>query len=127
MAGRIIELAVELTTDASGDAVVTTRKVTGKVRRVAVEYGTLEGTTTVDITEDSPAAPAVLSLSASNTDAVYPNIKQGVTNTSGAAIASTYGDIYLADVGLTVTVASGGNAKTGTVYIQVEEPGSVVD
>lgn len=122
MTNYLRELVVEVTTDASGDAVVTTQKFTGRIVQVAIDFGDLAGTTTVAITTDGVPAETVLSLAAGNTDAVYGELKRAaVDGADGSDITGAYGDIFVVNSGLTITLASGGNAASGTFRIMIED------
>lgn len=122
MTNYLRRLEVEVTTDASGDAVVNTDRITGKVIGIDVDYGDLAGTTTVDVDVVGTPSYKVLDLAASNTDATYHGLKRlAIDGADGSEIAGVYTDIYVVDDVLSIAIANGGNAKSGTVRVLVEQ------
>lgn len=122
--GYLRRLEHEVTTDASGDATVTTQRFTGRVIEIGIDFGDLAGTTTVAVATDNTPSENVLTLAAGNTDAVYGGLKRpAVDGTDGSDITGAYSDIYVVDSALTITLAAGGDTNTGTFYILVEDFG----
>lgn len=92
-------------------------RVSGHLVAVAVDVGTLASTT--DITISGEKAGTVLTLTNVAADAVYrPRLP--VHDNTGTAISGAYSAPTLFDELVTVTVAQGGNAKAGTVYLIVD-------
>lgn len=118
---RYVEKVLEITTDASGDAVASTQPVSGEIHRVAISYGSSVAGRDVTIVIDDTIDVPVLTLTDNNTDAVYQPVSLVQDSADGSNIAGLYGRIHVNDLPIKVTVAEGGNAQSLTVKILVIE------
>ena len=124
--GRLNQLGIAVTTNASGDAAVTT---VGAVfgRLVGVEYkpGTLDTGADWTIT-DTDTGATIFSLTNAGTTARSFRPTALVTNNVGGTITNDNTapnlnrDIYLAGK-VSAVVAQGGNVLTGTLYLILQE------
>lgn len=116
---RVTKTAVTVTTDASGDGSAEAGPFSGHLVKVVYVKDDYADGIDVDIT-GAVGASVLLSADNVNASATFYPVVLSSLNTSGANIASVYSRIPLADELVTVTVAAGGNAKTGTWYLYVE-------
>lgn len=112
-----------LTTDASGDATVTVPINPGNnfIRRV--QYVKTDYADGVDLTITDAASTTVLSITNMNVAAVYCPM-QATHDTAGAAsLYAGAGEPVEALIpvygSLTITIAQGGNAKTGVIKVWI--------
>lgn len=120
MRNNLRRIAVDLTTDASGDAVETTDAFNGIIRRIRViRSGGAAATTTVDI--DTDDGVKILDLAAGATDVTVNGPRLLASDNAGADIAGVYVDAYVAHQSLTITVDAGGDTQPVSVEIVVEE------
>ena len=108
--------------DSSGDAVVYSRPITGKLLSVQVSYDT--NTCTVDLDTDKPVAENLLNLSAANTNAVYyPRVQ--IHDNTGAGVtydgSNEVYEPYSISGKVKLTIASGTQDEEVKVYLIVEE------
>jgi hypothetical protein len=124
----ILRLKATFTSDASGDASAT---IIGSAfgRIVGVGYDPVTGSvaTGADITiTDADSGAALITLTNAGTSARFFRPSAVVTDNTGTAVTAAVTavdvnrDIYVAG-NLKLTVAQAGNAKTGYVFIVVEE------
>jgi hypothetical protein len=122
MISRII---VPILTDAAGNFSAETPPVDGRIlqyRYVPDGAAPLDTAADLDITL-SDSGVVVAAIAALGTAAVTKAPRQATHGTDGAAALfaaagePVEGAIYSAGEGLTVTVANGGNAKRGTLYV----------
>lgn len=110
--------SVTITTDASGDAVSTTKSLRGMLR--AIHYVKDDYADGVDLTiieADAPGSNLWADTNINASESVFPQV--AVNGTDGAAIAGEYGPIPI--VGrVSITVAQGGDTKSGTFHIDYE-------
>ena len=123
----IVEETLQVTTDASGAADVSTNPLNGKL--ISIQYvvdGTSPYDNTVDLTVTNKSTGESL-LSQTNIAAAFKKFPRVATqDTSGNALLYAAGGtaqsdyLRLCDESVRIVLAQGGNAKTGQFIIQVE-------
>lgn len=115
--------SVSITTDASGDATgEITVPLNGRVLQVDIDTG--DWASTVDVTVKVARTQQQILAASPSADANYAP-RQATHTTAGAAALYASGGIavldylFLADDTLEITIAQGGNTKTGTITVQV--------
>lgn len=107
-----------LTTDANGNCVATIEEVTGKLLAWQFILGTLaSGAVDVTITESNYGLTL---YSGNNANANVTKRPRFQLQDSAGSNISFYEPLALADAVITVTLAQGGNAKTGQIRLWVE-------
>jgi len=113
---------VAITTASDGSATVYSNNVTGRVLAVVLSISGLDNTADFTITAEA-TTEAILSLSNTNTNAVYyPRTAVHTTAGVAATFDGTHGilePITLANDRVKIVVAQGGATKTGTVYVLI--------
>lgn len=120
-------ISLSVTTDASGDADERTSVAVGLLHAVHLSVGTLDDSTTTDITiTDAATGHTLLAVSNVTADAMY--MPRAATHNAADGSASLYaaaGEAVLDRLPVSgeirVVVAQGGNAKTGTLTFYVAE------
>ena len=118
------QVHIALTTDASGDATVTTTpRYTGFIEKVELNFGTLAADMDFAMTIEGSTSQAFLTVTdQAAADAVwYPRVNLVDGADAAAFAAENAGKYYLANEALKVTVAQGGNAKSGEVIITLSD------
>lgn len=113
-----------LTTDGSGDATVTVRLNPGSNFVRKVQYVKTDFADGVDLAITDGIGGEVLTVSSMNAAAVYAPKMAANLNTTGAALLyAAGGTAVTTDVpvvgSLTITIAQGGDTKTGEIRIWV--------
>lgn len=103
---------VSLTTDVAGNALLDVR-IYGVITGLGIRIGTLS-TPDVTITDGLTGAPVYADTGLTTDVRVQPRVL--VQDEAGADIAATYDKPVITGI-LRITVAGGGNAKTGEVVI----------
>jgi hypothetical protein len=120
------KLKVTLLTDSAGDCTIDeVGPAYGKLVAVGYKPGTLDTGADITVTDKQTGA-VVFSKDNAGTSNLSFHPTAVITNASGAAISAHANnpnvnrDIYLAGT-LQVTVAQGGNAMTGYLYLTIQE------
>lgn len=110
--------SVTVTTDGSGNGSAVTRAFNGRV--VAVRYAKVDFSNGVDftITNTTTGQGIWTQTDVNASDVVYP--MQLADDLVGSALTAIYQPVYLADETITIAVAQGGSAHTGTFTVYVE-------
>lgn len=103
-----------LTTD-SGGAASGTLNLRGYVGSIRVTG--FDGS--ADVTITGPGGRSILTVASVDAEETYYPRTPVHAIADGAAIVGGYGPILLCDDAVTVTIANGGNAQTGTVTIDM--------
>jgi len=111
-----------VTTDASGDATASLEGATGLVYQVryVVDGATpLATSTNISIIEDNTGLN-VLTMAAIGVSSFTRSPRELSANPANGTVG-TNSDLIAVNGNLTLTVDSGGNAKTGTFYVYIQE------
>ena len=124
MATKLTRYRLKGTTDASGDAVVTTNNaVRGKIHSIVADVGGLADTADITITTpDEVVEQTILNLTDQAADVVVRPLVLATDNAGGAltATGNTYVQ-YAVFSRLKATIAQGGNALDFVIDVYVEE------
>jgi hypothetical protein len=114
----VIRQTVPFTTDGSGDATVYSEVVTGGVYTIRYVY--VDAATGADftITAEATGQP-IVTITNAGTSSTQWQPRQAKHDSVGAAIASHYEMVAVADERIKIVVAQGGATKTGTFEILV--------
>lgn len=109
---------VAIATDASGDFVGYTNKITGPIHSVRLVDVDLTDTADLSLAGETTGIEVLTDLAAGVTETWHPRVAANL-NTDGAALATTYyvEKLVLGGERLKVTVANGGATKTATLYV----------
>lgn len=119
-------VALEITTDASGDASATSpNSVMGTLRSVAYLPGSIDTGATITVTCEGPVSKTLLVKASAGTSNVTFNPRDLVHKTEdGAALTGTAGGDRVSPVldgKIKLVVASGGDTKTGKIIVYYED------
>jgi len=118
---KLSRFTVVVTTDASGDAVVYSPQCNGLIR--TVEYvkpssGGLDVGADIDIVADVSGAVIWDKDDLAASTVIHPLVQ--AQDTAGADITGIYAPICVCDERIKITVASGGDALSGTFIFVIE-------
>lgn len=123
--GKIRRITATWTSDGSGDATATTRKIVGYLLKGVTDPGATAPTDNYDITLTDDASANILSncfddladRDTANTETVHFNVSSGAATDPGGngsfpAVCST----------ITIAVANAGDTKSGVLYLYYAVP-----